>query len=137
MSRTATLHRLTLSLTLTLALLQAAPSVLAARRPAPRAVSSAQVKQARPGFIRRVINRLHPHRDPTVPRQLKAARKGAGYVVRRGVVGNHRYAIKSVDLQRGTVALQNPWGWANPKRLPVDKFLAMYDVFQVAEVPGK
>ena len=82
MPRTATLHRLTLSLTLTLALLQTAPSVLAAPRPAPRAVSSARVKQARPGFIRRVINRLRPHRDPTVPRKLKAARKGAGYVVR-------------------------------------------------------
>ena len=56
---------------------------------------------------------------------------------RRGVVGNHRYAVKSVDMERGTVALQNPWGWANPKRLPVEKFLSLYEHFQVADVPGR
>lgn len=56
--------------------------------------------------------------------------------LRRGLVPNHRYSVKSVDAAAGTVELQNPWGFAHPRRLPVEKFLQSFDQINVAASPG-
>lgn len=54
------------------------------------------------------------------PPDLKAAADAAG------VVGNHAYAPKSVDLQAMTIELQNPWGSSHVSGLKIADFKRFY-----------
>ncbi|MFN7145640.1 MAG: C2 family cysteine protease, partial [Myxococcota bacterium] len=54
------------------------------------------------------------------PPDLKAAADAVG------VVGNHAYAPKSVDLQAMTVELQNPWGSSHVSGLKIADFKRFY-----------
>jgi hypothetical protein len=42
------------------------------------------------------------------------------------VYGNHAYAVESVDLDKGTITLQNPWGSHHVDKLPIASFRKFY-----------
>jgi hypothetical protein len=48
-----------------------------------------------------------------------------------GVVGNHAYAPKSVDLAGMTIELQNPWGNSHVSRLLIADFKKFYSVLRI------
>lgn len=47
------------------------------------------------------------------------------------IVPYHAYAISGVNLERGTIDLQNPWGRRHVKALPVAEFKYLYPSFQI------
>ena len=47
------------------------------------------------------------------------------------VYGNHAYAVKSVDVAKGTVTLQNPWGSHDVVDLPIKDFKRFYRALRV------
>jgi hypothetical protein len=51
----------------------------------------------------------------------------------KNVIGNHAYAIESVDLVAKTVNLQNPWGIKHVVDLPVKDFKAWYTGVQIGK----
>lgn len=42
------------------------------------------------------------------------------------VYGNHAYAVEKVDLDKGTITLQNPWGSHHVQELPIASFRKFY-----------
>ena len=51
----------------------------------------------------------------------------------KNVIGNHAYAIESVDLVAKTINLQNPWGIKHVVDLPVKDFKAWYTGVQIGQ----
>jgi hypothetical protein len=51
------------------------------------------------------------------------------------IVPYHAYAISGVDLERGTVDLQNPWGHRHVRALPIAEFKDLYPSLQIGRIP--
>lgn len=51
----------------------------------------------------------------------------------KNVIGNHAYAIESVDLVAKTINLQNPWGMRHVVALPVKDFKRWYTGVQIGQ----
>ena len=66
-----------------------------------------------------------------------AAMKAAGD--KMDIIANHAYSIEKVDLDSGTVDLQNPWGIRHPKNISIADFKKFYrsvDVGTAAKADG-
>ncbi|MCP4810177.1 MAG: hypothetical protein GY913_24380 [Proteobacteria bacterium] len=49
------------------------------------------------------------------------------------VYGNHAYAVESVDIEKGLINLQNPWGSSHVKELPVKDFKRFYKALRIGD----
>jgi hypothetical protein len=51
----------------------------------------------------------------------------------QGIVTSHVYAVKSVDLEKRTVSLQNPWGKDDLNDLPIATFNRFFNMYAIGE----
>ena len=49
------------------------------------------------------------------------------------VYGNHAYSVESVDIEKGLINLQNPWGSSHVKELPVKDFKRFYKALRIGD----
>ena len=63
-----------------------------------------------------------------------AAMKAAGD--KMDIIANHAYAIEKVDVEAGTIDLQNPWGIRHPKNISIKDFKKFYQSIDVGQ-PAK
>ena len=62
---------------------------------------------------------------------LDAYRAMADAAKKFNVYGNHAYAPESVDLEKRTVSLTNPWGKKHVVEMPIEEFMKYYTSVQV------
>jgi hypothetical protein len=49
------------------------------------------------------------------------------------VFGNHAYAVESVNIEKQTINLQNPWGSKHVRELSIKDFKRFYDMLSIGE----
>jgi hypothetical protein len=49
------------------------------------------------------------------------------------IYANHAYAVESVNVDAGTVSLQNPWGSMHPKDVPIADFQRFYQRLDIGK----
>ena len=85
---------------------------------------------------RRLLETIHDALRSGKP-IVTGSRSGTDALIKKHrVVPYHAYAISGVNLERGTIDLQNPWGRQHVKGLSVAEFKDLYPSFQIGRIPG-